>query len=291
MISSMRPRPPTRLPLEARGWFVRLESHGAGEKVIGSTVTFDHVLRFQTYQPLPPDADAPCGPPRSAARRYALDVRTALPRNTATESEEDEPEEVPASGPAAGVALRISDARWQEPCEGCRPRPFGIVRRRDFRSRLCRRSREDLMAKARTSAGFTLIELMIALAIVAITTAIAASTYRGYLRRGHRSEAVQALLAAAVEQEKFHLANGRYGDRLDAAAGEEPPGSAGRVADARRALRTRCPDPRPARNTAWSRPRRATVRIRRARACRSTRAGAARRRTRGGADSTARCWQ
>ena len=80
------------------------------------------------------------------------------------------------------------------------------------------------MAQARPAAGFTLIELMVALAILAITTAIAASTYRGYLRRGHRSEAVQALLAAAVEQEKFHIANGRYGDRLDAAFGEEPPG-------------------------------------------------------------------
>ncbi len=80
------------------------------------------------------------------------------------------------------------------------------------------------MAQARTSAGFTLIELMIALAILAITSAIATSSYRNYLRRGHRSEAVQALLAAAVEQEKFHLANGRYGNRLDAVAGEDPPG-------------------------------------------------------------------
>lgn len=80
------------------------------------------------------------------------------------------------------------------------------------------------MAQARPAAGFTLIELVSALAIVAITTAIAASSYRNYLRRGHRSEAVQALLGAAVEQEKFHLANGRYGDRLDAASGEDPPG-------------------------------------------------------------------
>ncbi len=80
------------------------------------------------------------------------------------------------------------------------------------------------MAQARPTAGFTLIELVAALAIVAITMAIAASSYRNYLRRGHRSEAVQALLGAAVEQEKFHLANGRYGDRLDAGIGEQPPG-------------------------------------------------------------------
>jgi type IV pilus assembly protein PilE len=80
------------------------------------------------------------------------------------------------------------------------------------------------MAQARPAAGFTLIELVIALAIVAITTSIAASSYRRYLQRGHRVEAVHALLVAAAEQEKFHLANGRYGDRLDALAGEDPPG-------------------------------------------------------------------
>ena len=80
------------------------------------------------------------------------------------------------------------------------------------------------MAQARAAAGFTLIELMVALAVVAITTLIATSSYRGHLRRGHRAEAVHALLMAAAEQEKFHLANGRYGDRLDARAGDEPPG-------------------------------------------------------------------
>lgn len=80
------------------------------------------------------------------------------------------------------------------------------------------------MAQARPAAGFTLIELVTALAIVAITTTIAASSYRRYLLRGHRAEAVHSLLIAAAEQEKFHLANGRYGNRLDATTGEDPPG-------------------------------------------------------------------
>lgn len=80
------------------------------------------------------------------------------------------------------------------------------------------------MAQARTAAGFTLIELVIALAIVAITTMIAASSYRGHVLRSHRVQAVQALLIAATEQEKFHLSNGTYGNRLDAAPGEVPPG-------------------------------------------------------------------
>jgi len=80
------------------------------------------------------------------------------------------------------------------------------------------------MAQARTAAGFTLIEIVVTLAIVAITTTIAASSYRRYVQRSHRVEAAHALLAAAAEQEKFHLANGRYGDRLDASPGEDPPG-------------------------------------------------------------------
>lgn len=78
------------------------------------------------------------------------------------------------------------------------------------------------MAKT-AAAGFTLIELMIALAIVAITMSLAVASYRGHLQRSHRVEAAHALLAAAAEQEKFHLSHGRYGERLDGTAGGEPP--------------------------------------------------------------------
>ena len=114
------------MPPEAPGWFVRLETHGPGEKVIGPTVTFDHVLRFQTYQPLFKDETAPCGPPRSVSRRYALDVRTALTHATNIESEDDEPEEIPASGLPVGMQFGFP-GRWQDACEGCRPRPFGMT--------------------------------------------------------------------------------------------------------------------------------------------------------------------
>ncbi|MEX2149174.1 MAG: type IV pilin protein [Steroidobacteraceae bacterium] len=80
------------------------------------------------------------------------------------------------------------------------------------------------MAQTHTADGFTLIEVMIALVVVAITTSLAFSTYRRHVQRGHRVEAVQALLAAAAEQEKFHLAHGQYAERLDAVIGSEPPG-------------------------------------------------------------------
>ncbi|MBM5811941.1 MAG: prepilin-type N-terminal cleavage/methylation domain-containing protein [Gammaproteobacteria bacterium] len=57
------------------------------------------------------------------------------------------------------------------------------------------------MAPPATRRGFTLIELLIALLIVAITTSVAAASYRGHLRRAARVEAVQALLVIAAEQQ------------------------------------------------------------------------------------------
>ena len=117
---------PDTMPPDAPGWFVRLDAHGPGEKVVGSAVTFDHVLRFRTYQPLAIDEPAPCGPPRSVSRLYALDVRTALPRATAVESEDEGPEEMPASGLPVGAQFGFPGS-WEGACEGCRPRPFGII--------------------------------------------------------------------------------------------------------------------------------------------------------------------
>lgn len=78
------------------------------------------------------------------------------------------------------------------------------------------------MAKA--APGFTLIEILVALAIAAITASLALASYRMSLQRAARTEAVHALLAIAAEQERFHLNAGRYADRLDAAPGAEPPG-------------------------------------------------------------------
>ncbi len=80
------------------------------------------------------------------------------------------------------------------------------------------------MAQTSNRNGFTLIEVMVALVIVAITASFALASYRRYLVRSYRLDAVQALLTAAAEQEKFHLAHGRYSDRLDATGGDDPPG-------------------------------------------------------------------
>ena len=52
--------------------------------------------------------------------------------------------------------------------------------------------------------GFTLLELMIVVGIVAIIAAVAVPSYREYVLRSHRSEAIIALTELANLQEKFY---------------------------------------------------------------------------------------
>lgn len=65
--------------------------------------------------------------------------------------------------------------------------------------------------KIRTGAqGFTLIELMIAVAVVGIVSAIAYPSYREQVRKSHRSEAKSALLQNAQFLERNFTANNCY---------------------------------------------------------------------------------
>ena len=58
--------------------------------------------------------------------------------------------------------------------------------------------------------GFTLIELMIVVAIVAILGAIALPSYSEYIRRGHRADARTGLLQAQLWLERAATAKGVY---------------------------------------------------------------------------------
>ena len=58
--------------------------------------------------------------------------------------------------------------------------------------------------------GFTLIEVMIVVAIVGILAAIAMPSYTEYIRRGHRAEARAALLQGAQWMERAATATGTY---------------------------------------------------------------------------------
>jgi type IV pilus assembly protein PilE len=62
--------------------------------------------------------------------------------------------------------------------------------------------------------GFTLIELMITVAIVAILAAVALPSYRSYVRTTHRSEAQAFMLAVAARQQQFLVDTRSYVDTI-----------------------------------------------------------------------------
>ena len=59
--------------------------------------------------------------------------------------------------------------------------------------------------------GFTLIELMIVLAIIAILAAIAIPAYGRYVFRAHRVDGQELLLRVANAQERYYATNNAYG--------------------------------------------------------------------------------
>jgi type IV pilus assembly protein PilE len=61
-----------------------------------------------------------------------------------------------------------------------------------------------------SSRGFTLVELMIVIVIVAMLAAIAVPGYTSQVRKSRRTEARNALLDAAAREERFYATNNYY---------------------------------------------------------------------------------
>ncbi len=69
------------------------------------------------------------------------------------------------------------------------------------------------------SAGFTLIELMIVIATLAVLLGLAVPSYRDYVVRANRSEALDILLTTAACQERVYTKINQYdAARCDSAA-------------------------------------------------------------------------
>ena len=66
--------------------------------------------------------------------------------------------------------------------------------------------------------GFTLIELMITVAILGVLTTVAIPAYNGYILTAKMSEAQNNLAALRLAQEEFFLENNRYFFGADADA-------------------------------------------------------------------------
>lgn len=64
-----------------------------------------------------------------------------------------------------------------------------------------------------SSRGFTLIELMITVAVVAILAAVALPSYQQYVIRGKRAAAQAEMMDIANRQQQFLLANRSYADK------------------------------------------------------------------------------
>ena len=66
------------------------------------------------------------------------------------------------------------------------------------------------MNKLKFQKGFTLIELMIAVAIIGILASVAYPSYREYVNKSRRVEAKKTLIAAQQWMERFYTENFRY---------------------------------------------------------------------------------
>lgn len=76
--------------------------------------------------------------------------------------------------------------------------------------------------KREKGAGFTLIEILIVVAIVAILAAIALPSYQGVMRKSRRSEAIMTLLKIQLKEERYRANHPKYDNLQKIYCGDQP---------------------------------------------------------------------
>ena len=73
----------------------------------------------------------------------------------------------------------------------------------------------EIYANNLRNEGFTLVELMITVAILAVLAAVAIPMYSNYMNRAKQSDAIIALKAAQMAEEQFFSENNAYCGTID----------------------------------------------------------------------------
>jgi general secretion pathway protein G len=68
--------------------------------------------------------------------------------------------------------------------------------------------------RAQTERGFTLIEIVLAMALIALLTSIAIPAYRGYVERANESRAIQDIGGLQLDLYRFELTAGAFPETL-----------------------------------------------------------------------------
>ena len=84
-------------------------------------------------------------------------------------------------------------------------------------------------SRVRGKGGFTLVELAVVSAIVAILAAVGTPAYINYVNRTNQGQAVSMLLTARLEQEEFCADNGHYASTIQCLPSFVPSGSSGQA--------------------------------------------------------------
>jgi type IV pilus assembly protein PilE len=90
------------------------------------------------------------------------------------------------------------------------------------------RSRRTPTCRCRAAAGFTLVEVMIAVVIIGLLAAIAIPAFTDSVRKSRRADAFSALSAVQQAQERWRGNNASYASALaNTATGTNPPNGLG----------------------------------------------------------------